>query len=224
MGLAKDPCKHQREGEGRRQHTKRPNLRGDVLELAETLRDGVGCCIVNSSWLQRHRKPGCDWPTAVLLLLRLVSKPFARLKRKARGRTGTGLRRAMVCLTKSWGLWRIAIIRVVCIAIIRDGCMAIMRVGCMDRARVALNMVGGLLCLQLGSGVESWRRRWRSKGLHGFRHRHAESSLAELDCPENAERIVCGQSVSGGMIATSQLHLRHHFAQRRLPLPPRHLE
>jgi hypothetical protein len=103
--------------------------------------------------------------------------------RKARAHTGTGLRSAMVCLMKSCGLWRIAIIRVGCMAIIREGCMAIMRVGCMERARVALNMAAVLLCLQLGSRVESWRRCWGSKLLRGFRHRHADAAESSRSLP-----------------------------------------
>jgi hypothetical protein len=44
----------------------------------------------------------------------------------------------IVCLMKSWGLGRMAAMRV--------GCMAIIRVGCIDRALVALNMLAVFVC------------------------------------------------------------------------------
>jgi hypothetical protein len=57
------------------------------------------------------------------------------------------LRIRIVCLMKSWGLGRMAAMRV--------GCIAIMRVGCIDRALVALNMLAVLLSSQLEWRVES---------------------------------------------------------------------
>jgi hypothetical protein len=45
--------------------TQRPNLSGDVLELAETLGNGVGCLAVNA----RPLTASSNWLTAVVLLL-----------------------------------------------------------------------------------------------------------------------------------------------------------
>jgi len=80
----------------------------------------------------------------------IVSMPLANYV-QVQLHTGTGLRICSVCLMKSCGLWRMAIMRV--------GCIAIMRVGCIDRALVALNMFTVLGVNAIG--VESWRVSWR---------------------------------------------------------------
>jgi len=174
----------------------------------------VGCISsIQVLWRKLRR---CNWLTAVLLLLRFVSDAFP-ISKNSGERTGTGLRRAMVCRIKSCGLWRIAIMRV--------GCMAIMRVGCMERALVALNMLAVLVSSQLEWRVERWRRRWGIEVLRGFRHRHAdaESSRSLLArktpselCVDKASRVEPSQPHNFTSVTTSP--------NAALPLPPTHFD
>lgn len=70
--------------------------------------------------------------------------------------------------------------------------------------------------------MESWRRGWGIDNGCFVTGTQMLRELAALVRPENAERIVCGQCVSGRTIATSQLHFRHHFDDHTKPSHCRH--
>ena len=117
--------------------TKRNQLSGDLLKVANALGDGMSCppLAPHSTPPQLNHKPITHHPAP---LSTSSQHPCAQPSRQAYILTGTGFIIRAVCLMYICGLCRIAI----------------MRVGCMAIARVILNILSGWKGV-VWSGVES---------------------------------------------------------------------